>query len=176
MEVIEFGAANWGGLYLKDVYGLDPRVVGANFVSLFYISFTCARLFGGLFVEKIGDAKSLFWALGGTLLLYVFGFGLDRRGIWALPFTGLFIGIMWPTLMAFAIRVFGANAPTVTSVIITVSGAVNGVFQMGIGLTNYYAGESWGYRSCLLYTLVVILLLTLLSSHVKRRLGGSLLW
>lgn len=26
MEVIEFGAANWGGLYLKDVYGLDPPV------------------------------------------------------------------------------------------------------------------------------------------------------
>ncbi len=169
MEVIEFGAANWGGLYLKDVYGLDPRVVGASFVSLFYILFTCSRLFGGLAIEKIGDVRSLFLALGGAFFLFLLGFGQGQGGIWVLPFTGLFIGILWPTLMAFAMRVFGPDAPTVTSVIITVSGAVNGVFQLVIGLTNFYAGESWGYRSCLFYALVAMLLLYLLSTRVKQR-------
>jgi fucose permease len=167
MEVIEFGAANWGGLYLKDVYGLDPRVSGASFVSLFYILFTCARLFGGWVIEKLGDARSLFLALAGTIVLFGVGFGLGREGIWLLPFTGLFIGVMWPTLMAYAMRVFGEEAPTVTSVIITISGAVNGVFQLIVGLTNFYAGEAWGYRSCLFYAIIVLLLLYALSTRVK---------
>ncbi len=168
MEVIEFGAANWGGLYLKDVYGLDPRVTGAAFVSLFYILFTAARLLGGLVIEKAGYVRSLSVALAGTILIFLTGFTLGKNGIWILPFTGLFIGIMWPTLMAFAMQVFGDDAPMITSVIITVSGAVNGIFQFGIGLTNFYAGEAWGYRSCLVYAALVLILLNLLAGRVRR--------
>lgn len=167
MEVIEFGAANWGGLYLKDVYGLDPRVVGAAFVSLFYVLFTLSRLFSGLAIEKIGYVRSLFLGLGGAILVYLAGFGLGERGIWILPVSGFFIGIMWPTMMAVAMGVFGQDAPAVTSVIITVSGAINGIFQMVIGLTNQYIGESWGYRSSLVYALVVLVALVLLARAIR---------
>jgi fucose permease len=172
MEVIEFGAANWGGLYLQDVYGLDPRVTGASFVSLFYIQFTLARLFGGLVIEKAGYVRSLMLAVLGALLVFLAGFALGINGVWVLPTTGLFIGVMWPTLMAVAMRHFGPDAPIVTSVIITVSGAVNGVFQFVIGLTNYFAGEAWGYRSCLFYAVVTLLLLYTLSTRV-RQTGGQ---
>ncbi len=168
MEVIEFGAANWGGLYLQDVYGLDPRVIGASFVSLFYIQFTLARLFGGLVIEKVGYLRSLMLSVLGTILVFLGGFALGINGIWILPTTGLFIGIMWPTLMAVAMRHFGPDAPIITSVIITVSGAVNGVFQFVIGLTNYYAGEAWGYRSCLVYAVIALLLLYGLSIRLSQ--------
>lgn len=168
MEVIEFGAANWGGLYLKDVYGLDPRIVGASFVSLFYILFTLSRLFSGLAIEKIGYIRSLYIALGVTILLFLAGFALGRNGIWVLPFTGFSIGLLWPTFIAVAMQVFKSNAPTVTSVIITVGGAVNAIFQLVIGLTNQYGGEAWGYRSCLLYAAITLFLLALLSSKIKQ--------
>lgn len=168
MEVVEFGAANWGGLYLQDVYGLDPRVIGASFVSLFYIQFTLARLFGGLVIEKVGYLRSLKLAVLGTILVFLAGFSLGINGIWVLPTTGLFIGIMWPTLMAVAMQHFGPDAPIITSVIITVSGAVNGIFQFFIGLTNYIAGEAWGYRSCLVYAIITLLLLYSLSTRVTQ--------
>ena len=168
MEVIEFGAANWGGLYLKDVYGLDPRVVGASFVSLFYILFTISRLFSGLAIEKIGYVRSLYIALGSTAVLFFTGFLLGKNGIWVLPLTGFFIAILWPTIMAVAMKVFGTDAPAVTSVIITVSGAINGIFQLVIGFTNQYAGVAWGYRSCAFYALVAIALLYLLSTKIRQ--------
>ncbi len=167
MEVIEFGAANWGGLYLKDVYGLDPRVTGASFVSLFYILFTLSRLFSGLVIEKVGYVRSLFIAVISTVLLYLAGFALGRSGIWVLPVTGLFIAIMWPTIMAVAMDVFGGDAPVLTSGIITISGAINGIFQLVIGFTNHYAGEAWGYRSCLLYGLIALGMLYLLTVRIK---------
>lgn len=172
MEVIEFGAANWGGLYLKDVYGLDPRVTGASFVSLFYILFTISRLLSGFAIEKIGYVRSLFLALGCTLVLFALGFGMGRGGIWILPITGLFIAIMWPTMMAVAMQVFGADAPNVTSVIITVSGAINGILQLVIGLTNQYAGEAWGYRSCLFYGLLGVVMLYLLANRIRQPAPG----
>ena len=103
-----------------------------------------------------------------TILLYVVGFALGRSGIWVLPVTGLFIGIMWPTVIAVAMQVFGADAPAVTGVIITVSGAINGIFQLVIGLTNQHVGAAWGYRSCLVYALVVLLMLSLLSERIRQ--------
>jgi fucose permease len=168
MEVVEFGAANWGGLYLQDVYGLDPRITGASFVSLFYVLFTVSRLLSGLAIERIGYLKSLYGAVVITIILLFLGFTLGRRGIWILPLTGLFIAIMWPTIMAVAMEVFGKDAPIVTSVIITVSGAINGVFQLIIGLTNQYAGPAWGYRSSLMYAGVVLVSLYTLSRRLKR--------
>ncbi len=167
MEVIEFGAANWGGLYLRDVYGLDPRVVGASFVSMFYILFTLARLFGGLVIERVGYARSLMLALALAVILYSAGFGLGRQGIWILPFTGLVIGIMWPTMMALAMRHFTIDAPVITSAIITVSGAINGVLQFVVGLTNQYAGEAWGYRSSLLYAVLGMVMLAVLIRRLR---------
>jgi fucose permease len=168
MEVIEFGAANWGGLYLQDVYGLDPRVVGASFVSLFYILFTCSRLFSGLAIEKIGYIRSLAISLVGVILVFVIGFALGRNGIWVLPFTGFFVGIMWPTMMAVAMQVFGSDAAVITPVIITVSGAVNGLIQLVVGFTNQYVGAPWGYRSCLFYAVIVLVLLSILTAKIKQ--------
>jgi fucose permease len=173
MEVIEFGAANWGGLYLKDIYNLDPRVAGASFVSMFYILFTLSRLFSGLVIERVGYMRSLFIALLCAIILFFVGFALGRNGIWILPLTGLFIAIMWPTMMAVAMQVFGPDAPNVTSVIITVSGAINGVLQLVIGLTNQYVGEAWGYRSCLLYAVLMLGSLYLLATHIRRRAAGQ---
>jgi fucose permease len=172
MEVIEFGAANWGGLYLQDVYGLDPRVVGASFVSMFYILFTLSRLFSGLAIERIGYIRSLYFALAASIFLLFVGFSLGERGIWVLPFTGIFIAIMWPTIIAVAMQVFGPDAPAVTSVIITVSGAVNGVFQFVIGLTNQYIGPAWGYRSSLLYGVLALYLLYQLSRQIQQNGSG----
>jgi fucose permease len=113
--------------------------------------------------------KSLMFAVIAVVIIYAAGFGLGQNGIWILPVSGLFIAVMWPTMMAVAMKVFGGDAPIVTSAIITVSGAINGIFQMVIGLTNQYAGEAWGYRSCLIYALVVLMMLYVLLRNVKKK-------
>lgn len=170
MEVVEFGAANWGALHLQDVYQLDPRTAGASLVSAFYILFTLSRLFSGLAIERVGYVRSLYISVACTIAVFFAGFALGRSGIWILPLTGLFIGIMWPTMMAVAMGVFGVDAPIVTSAIIMVSGAINGVIQLVIGFTNEIVGEAWGYRSCLLYAGVVMLFLRLLNNGLS---GGN---
>jgi fucose permease len=158
-SVGEMGISNWGGLYLQDVYGLDPKTTGAAFVSLFYILYTVARLFGGFVIEKAGYLRSLLAAVAAILVLLAAGFSLGRNGIWLLPLTGLFLAILYPTLLAVSAGIFRERAQTASSAIIVISFSLNGIIQYSIGLVNRYIGPAWGYRSCILYILVLGILL-----------------
>ncbi|MDR0377960.1 MAG: MFS transporter [Spirochaetaceae bacterium] len=169
MEVVEFSSANWGGLYFQDVYALDPRTDGAAFISNFYLLFTVSRLVSGFAIEKIGYMRSLFIASFAAVFIYALGFGLGARGIWVLPALGFFIAIMWPTVMAMAMKFFGSQAPVITSAIIVLSGAINSGVQFVVGLTNRLAGAAWGYRSCLGYALILIAVLFFLNSRMRAR-------
>ncbi|MDR1947814.1 MAG: MFS transporter [Spirochaetaceae bacterium] len=168
MEVVEFSSANWGGLYFQDVYGLDPRTAGANFISNFYILFTLSRLVSGFAIEKIGYMRCLFIASFATVLVYALGFAAGPRGIYVLPVLGFFIAIMWPTIMAVAMGHFGSQSAVLTSAIIVLSGALNAAVQLLIGLTNRLIGAAWGYRSCILYALLMIGALILLRRRMAR--------
>jgi fucose permease len=167
MVTVEMTPSNWGGLYFQDVYGLDPKTDGAAFVSNFFILFTFSRLLSGFAVEKIGYIRSLIGAAAAMLLILVLGFCLGPRGILVLPAMGFFIGVMWPTFMAVAIGFFGPRAPVATSVMIAASGALNAGLQLCAGLLNRALGAAWGFRSCVFYTAVLIILLIRLARRVR---------
>jgi fucose permease len=164
----EVGTINWSGLYLQDVYGYDPKVTGAAFLSLFYILYTASRLFSGFIIEKAGYIRSLLLASAAAITLYALGFLLGRGGIWILPFTGVFLAIIWPTMLAVNISVFRERAQTASSVMLVIAFSLSGVVQFLIGLVNRYAGEAWGYRSCLVYLTIMIILLLRLGRSLKR--------
>jgi fucose permease len=170
MVVIEMGSTNWGSLYFQDVYGFDPRTWGAGFVSGFFILFTISRLVSGFLIEKIGYMRSLIGATGMVILIFALGFGLGARGIWILPALGFFIAIMWPTTMAVVIGFFGRDAAVMSSAVIVLGGAINAVMQLFIGLTNRYLGAAWGYRSCLVYALLLMGVLLFLQRRMERKL------
>jgi fucose permease len=169
MVSAEMSIINWGGLYFQDVYGFDPSTRGANFLSVFFVLFTISRLAAGFLVEKIGYMRSLVWASLATVLVLIAGFIAGSRGIWILPVLGLFLAIMWPTLMAVAIGYFGKNAPVMTSAIITISGTLNAVMQLIIGFANRFMGAAWGYRSsCLVCTGILAVIVLFLNRRLRR--------
>jgi len=167
MMPIEMTPANWGGLYFQDVYGLDPKTAGAAFVSNFFILFTISRLLSGFLVEKIGYMRSLIGAVAALLFIFILGFCLGPRGILVLPAMGFFIALAWPTFMAVAIGFFGPRAPVATSVMIAISGTLNAGLQYCIGLINRGLGSAWGFRSCVLYAAVLMVMLVVLARRIK---------
>jgi fucose permease len=170
MVVVEMGTTNWGSLYFQDVYGFDPRTRGAAFVSGFFILFTISRLVSGFLIERIGYMKSLIGAALIVAVILTLGFCLGPRGILLLPGVGFFVAVMWPTTMAVAMGFFGEDAAVMNSAIIVLGGAINALVQLFIGLTNRYLGAAWGYRSCLVYALLLIGVLIFL----RRRIGQKI--
>jgi fucose permease len=167
--VIEMNSANWGALYFQDVYGMDPKTSGAAFLSAFFLAFTISRLVCGFFVEKIGYLRTLIGVSIIITIVFLIGFLMGSRGIFVLPLLGFFIALVWPTLMALAIVYFREDAPVMTSAVIAIGGLLNAGVQFLVGLTNRFFGPAWGYRSTLVYTVLLIGTLIIL----KKSLDGK---
>lgn len=167
MEVIEFSAANWGGFYLRDAFGLNPLTIGATFISIYYVFFTISRLFSGFAIEKIGYVKSITISLSVIIVLYLIGFSAGKNGIIFLAATGFFVAIMWPTLMCVAMDIFKKDTAIATSVIIVISGSINGAMQLTTGFINEYIGNIWGYRFSLIYTIIPLILILIIGKQIK---------
>jgi fucose permease len=165
----EVGSANWSGLYLQDVYGYDPKTTGAAFLSLFYILYTSSRLLSGFIIEKTGYFRSLSIASCIIIVLFAAGFGLGKNGVWILPFTGFFLSICYPTLLAAGIGIFREHAQTASSAMIVIAFSLNGMLQFLIGIVNRYIGKAWGYRNCLVYVIVFAILLQRLKYRITGR-------
>ena len=168
-STIENTHANWGTMYFRDIYGIDLSTTGAAFLSAFFVSFTISRLLSGFVIERLGYMRSLV----GMAVIVFFGFAclilLGARGIFLLPVLGFFIGPLWPTVMAVAIRCFGKDAPVMCSAVIAGGGTLNAMVQYMIGLTNSFFGPAWGYRSSLLYILIFIIMLIILGKKLKSK-------
>jgi len=168
MMVVEMCTPNWAGLYFQDVYHMDPKTSGAAFVSNFFILFTISRLVCGFIIEKLGYLRSIFIALFIVIIILTIGFFMGAKGIYVLPALGFFVAIFWPTTLATAMGYFKKDAPVMTSAIIVIGGALNSGIQLLIGLFNRLAGPAWGYRSCLLYAVIIIAMLVVLTKRISR--------
>jgi fucose permease len=168
MISVELCSGNWAGLYFQDVYHLDPKTSGASFISNFYIFFTISRLLGGFAIEKIGYMRSLFIATLAAIVTLIVGFGLGAKGIYVLPILGFFVAMFWPTLLATAAGYFRNDAPVMTSAIIVIAGTINSGIQFLMGLTNRIIGPAWGYRSALLYAVLILATLVILTRCQRR--------
>jgi fucose permease len=166
---LEMASSNWGGLYFQDVYGMDPATRGAGFVSSFFMLFTLSRLVSGFVIEKVGYMKSLFGAVLLMGIIFAAGFSLGAAGIYVLPLLGFVIAILWPTLMAVAMGHFGGHAAVMTAAIIAIGGLLNALMQLSMGYINRWLGAAWGYRSCLVFTVVLLWMLL----RLRRRVRGA---
>jgi len=173
MVGVELCSPNWAGLYFQDVYNLSAETRGAVFISNFYIFFTLSRLISGFIIEKIGYMRCLFIAAFASILVFIAGFILGIKGIYVLPALGFFVAIFWPTLLASAMVYFRQDSAVMTSAIIVIAGLINSGIQFLIGLTNRLAGPAWGYRSAILYAVLIIVALSFLTRLQKKPYAGA---
>ena len=160
--IVEMNSANWGSLYFHEVYGLDPAREGARFLSAFFLLFTVSRLVCGLFIEKIGYTRALLGVAAITTAIFITGFFLGANGIFVLPAIGFFVALLWPTIMATGVVLFGKDAPVYCSAMIAIGGFINTLVQFIIGYTNKLFGPAWGYRSSIVYAILLIFMLIIL--------------
>ena len=126
-----------------------------------------------LLIEKIGCFVSLFSSLVIVIVIYVVGFLCGPHGRWVIPFTGWFIGIMFPTYMCLLMQIFGAESSRISSIVIFLSGATNGLVQLLIGSINECIGNEWGFRCNVIYTLIPFILLCFVRLQGRKWRGNE---
>ncbi|MBC8769717.1 sugar MFS transporter [Arenibacter sp. BSSL-BM3] len=118
----EQGVANWMSQFLSEYHGLDPRVEGANAISLFWGLLTVGCILG-LLLLKFMDSKLVLKLFAGAAILSLTAalFGSSQIAVIAFPLVGFFASVMWSIIFSLALNSVKDN-----------HGALSGILCSGI--------------------------------------------
>lgn len=118
----EQGVANWMSQFLSEYHGLDPRIEGANAISLFWGLLTVGCILG-LLLLKFMDSKLVLKIFSGAAILGLTAalFGPAHIAILAFPLVGFFASVMWSVIFSLALNSVKKN-----------HGALSGILCSGI--------------------------------------------
>lgn len=160
---------NWAPIYLRDLYGWDPETKGAYFVTIFFTGYTVSRLLSGFLIDAVGEINSMMIYVPILTVLFVVGFALGEKGVYALMATGIFISPLFPTMLTVAMIYFGKEVETCTSVILFTYMIFSQTIQLIVGLVNKYCGVQWGYRVAVVLMLIVFCVLLTVKALLKKK-------
>lgn len=160
---------NWAPIYLRDLYGWDPETKGAYFVTIFFTGYTISRLLSGFLIDAVGEINSMMFYVPILTVLFVVGFALGEKGVYALMATGIFISPLFPTMLTVAMIYFGKEVETCTSVILFTYMIFSQTIQLIVGLVNKCCGVQWGYRVAVVLMLIVFCVLLSVKALLKKK-------
>ena len=166
--VAEHGILNWWFMYCTQGLGLDSGSASTG-VSLFFGTMTVGRLLMAPVVQKLGTGRSITILGGLGTAVYLLGVFLGTGGIWLLGISGIFISIVYPTIVLLLQEFFPKDTiATVTGMVISIGTLFDIAFNAVFGSLV----ETVGFGICRIIFPVAILSFYggfLLVIHKKRK-------
>ena len=123
----EQGIANWISQFLSTYHGFDPQTVGATAVGRFWLLMTIGCLLG-MVLLKLMDSRTVL--KGAAVLsmgaLAVAQFGPATVSLYAFPFVGFCLSVMWSIIFALALNSVAEHHGSFSGILCTaiVGGAI----------------------------------------------------
>jgi len=101
----EQGISYWLSKFLKIYHNIDPDLAGADAVSYFWGLMTVGGMLG-LVLMKLYDSKQVLrWFTILAIICVAAGlFGSTGMALWALPISGFFLSVMYPTVVSLGLN------------------------------------------------------------------------
>lgn len=101
----EQGISYWLSKFLKIYHDIDPDLAGADAVSYFWGLMTIGGILG-LVLMKLFDSKQILrWFTILAMICVAAGlFGSAGIALWALPVSGFFLSVMYPTIVSLGLN------------------------------------------------------------------------
>lgn len=140
--IAEHGILNW-----LVAYGVNALHLGmgeaSNYLAIFFGGITVGRLVLSPLVDKLGVLRSIRIFGAVAAVLYITGILLGSAAILLLSISGLFMAIIYPTLVMSIQKFYPAGSiSTVTGMVISVASVFDILFNMVFGRLI----DSVGYR------------------------------
>lgn len=129
----------WFISYMRGSYGLSPAEA-SKYASVFFLTFALGRLLGGFIVNKIGDSRGMKLFLCMAALCLVIGLQLKQDGLMLMASSGLFVSIMFPTMMVIINSAFKQNASMAIGLVVTISNILFVIIFALMGALNDLLG------------------------------------
>lgn len=131
--VAEHGIMNWWSMYCQQGLRMTSARASTG-VSLFFGTMTVGRLLFSPLVQKMGSRKSILILGGMGCVVYILGILAGGSGIWILGISGIFISIIYPTMVLFLQDVFSKDcAATAVGMVISFGTVFDIAFNAAFG-------------------------------------------
>lgn len=138
--VAEHGIMNWWSMYCSQGLGLDNSMASTS-VSLFFGTMTAGRLLMAPVVQKLGSRWSILILGGAGTLLYLTGVLLGAKGVLLLGISGIFLSIVYPTMVLLLQELFPKERITaMTGMVISIGTLFDIAFNAMFGSLVTSAG------------------------------------
>lgn len=164
-ESTEVGLVSWLVNFLQVERGMSESA-SAQYMFYFFLLYVVGRLLGGHIAERIGYIKTVAACLSVVAVLFAVGLFLGAGGAILFSLMGLFISVMFPTMIALIAKEFKESAGSVMGIIMTSAGLICMFTNSLTGKINDSIGVSAGFAGILVYALLVIVFLGMLGFYL----------
>jgi len=141
----EQGISYWLSKFLKIYHGINPDLEGADAVSYFWGLMTLGGMLG-LVLLKLYDSKLVLrWFTVLAIICVAAGlFGSAEVALWALPISGFFLSVMYPTIVSLGLNSVDKHHGSFAGILMTgiaggaivqiLIGAISDIISLRVGM------------------------------------------
>ncbi len=167
--IVEIGIGSWMANYLVTMRGLSEAQAG-TWLAGFFAAFTVGRLICPFIAERFGYVRTL-GAFGlGVLVMFIPGYILADFPL-GLSLTGLFVSIMYPTVMAILMHEYPGRASRLMSPILILAITTANIGNWVIAGLHDLLGEQLAFGAVALTPIYMLITLLAVQRAVRRRSG-----
>ena len=141
----EQGISYWLSKFLKIYYNIDPDLAGANAVSYFWGLMTVGGILGLVLMKLVDSKQILRWFTIFAIICVAAGlFGNAGIALWALPVSGFFLSVMYPTIVSLGLNSVSKHHGSFAGILMTgiaggaivqvLIGAISDFFSLRAGM------------------------------------------
>lgn len=141
----EQGISYWMSKFLNIYHGVNPDLAGADAVSYFWGLMTVGGMLG-LVLMKLYDSKQVLrWFTVLAIICVAAGlFGGAEIALWALPISGFFLSVMYPTVVSLGLNSVSKHHGSFAGILMTgiaggaivqiLIGAISDLISLKVGM------------------------------------------
>lgn len=156
----------WFVNYISSCYSLSAQN-SASFSSLFFITFAIGRLFGGIVLKRVGNLKGLKISMFCASTLLLVGLLLQKKGLYLISLTGLFMSINYPSLMVVISEIFKEYTSYAIGIMNTFNAIIYIIFTVLIGILNDSIGLYATFYLSVIFMAIAGTMLLCIEKHKK---------
>ena len=168
---LELGLAAWLMEYLQQIRG-KSSLESSYYLSGFFMTIMLGRFIGSFFVEKLGYLRMVGVSLVGGVCCLIAGIYGHEALLIALPMSGGFFSIVFPTVTAVVTSLHQKNIGKVLGILFTFGGIGGALGPWMIGVVSDWIGLQMGMCMTIVYGIVAIaaLLIVVWRTREERKL------
>lgn len=156
----------WFISYMRESYNLNPADA-STYASTFFLMFALGRLVGGFIINKTGNCKGLKIFLFLAALCLTAGLHLKQDGLMLVAASGLFISIIFPTMMVVISSAFKQNSSFAIGLIVTISNILYVVLFNVTGMLNDLLGTYTAFYAAPVSVVGCLIMMIFISKKIK---------